>query len=431
MKIIPILIVFFSVAGYFALSEITPVAGIIPLDVKVFTTCDLQALKSITIENDLKTFKGKNSDNSLRELTSEDKASLKSCEIAKRGTEFAGIYNSIEYGVRIEIIGDVKAIDVNGQHGVEVFAKAWRGTQQLGFGKDGSVEIERFRIFNPPVLVDDPNGTIIRPYKDAVTGEPRERKYREDSIEAIKQVIFHNVKLVGKDNTKIVAGKVGNTTSTFYPASGTSGAYDGWYGRHGVNETWSTIKGGAATEGDATTDDHQAFVQSSGTSNQWARLNRAVDRFDTSAISDTDTIDSATLSLRGIIGAGTAITVTANIYSITVSSTYTQSEYTDSNFGTTAFSTGIVDTSWSTGAFNDFVLNASGISNISKTGISSFAFALQEDRNNSAPSWSASASGDCRAQQVDFTGTANDPKLVVVHSEAVAAVDDTSFELTE
>src|SRR3972149_5045079 len=47
----------------------------------------------------------------------------------------------------------------------------------------------------------------------------KQRKLREDPAEAIRQVIVHNVTLVGKENTKIILGKVGNTTSTFYPDS--------------------------------------------------------------------------------------------------------------------------------------------------------------------------------------------------------------------
>src|SRR3990167_5565775 len=162
---------------------------------KIYILCDLTSPKIVSINSAIKTFKSKNPDNSLRNLDGNDRAFLKSCEIAKRGTEFAGIYDSSQYGVRIEIIGEVKNIEINGQSGIELFARAWRGTQQLGFGQDGSVEIERFRIFNPPVLVDDPNGTIIREWTDIITGEIKQRKLREDQIEALRQVIAHNAKI--------------------------------------------------------------------------------------------------------------------------------------------------------------------------------------------------------------------------------------------
>src|SRR3989338_7388092 len=132
------------------------------LNVKVYTACNPQEARRTSIANSLTTLKARNPDNYLRELNSNEKAGVKVCEMGKRGLEYAGEYTSSQYGVKIEIIGEVKAIEVNGQHGVELFARAWRGTQQLGFGSDGSVEIERFRIFNPPILFDFANVTIIR-----------------------------------------------------------------------------------------------------------------------------------------------------------------------------------------------------------------------------------------------------------------------------
>src|SRR3990167_3637881 len=106
-----------------------------------------------------------------------EKSRIKSQEIGK--LNLTGEYSNFQYGLRIEIISKVEAIEVGGSHGIELFAKAWKNGKQMGFGKDGSVEIERFRIFNPPILVDDPNGTIIREWIDDMTKEKRQRKLRE------------------------------------------------------------------------------------------------------------------------------------------------------------------------------------------------------------------------------------------------------------
>ena len=180
---------------------------------------------------------------------SKEKSQIKSFEIAK--LKHSGIYDSLQYGTKIEIIGEVKAIEINGQHGIELFARAWRGTQQLGFGADGSVEIERFRIFNPPILVDDPNGTIIREWTDIITKEIKQRKLREDPIEAIRQVISHNAKIVGKDNGKIVTGKVGNTTSTFFPDyNPESTSVDGLLSDETVKTSWTLKKTAPGTGAD-------------------------------------------------------------------------------------------------------------------------------------------------------------------------------------
>src|SRR3990167_1069334 len=99
------------------------------LNVKVYSACNLQEAKITSIADSLTTLKARNPDDSLRELNAEERANVKTCEMAKRGTELRG------------------------------------------FGADGSVEIERFRIYNPPILVDDPNGTIIREWTDEITKE--------------------------------------------------------------------------------------------------------------------------------------------------------------------------------------------------------------------------------------------------------------------
>jgi len=152
--------------------------------------------------------------NLLVNKTASEKSRIKSAEISKH--DFKGVYDNAKYGVKIEIVGSPTPIEVNGQHGIELFARAWQGNQQLGFGADGTVEIERFRIFNPPILVDDQNGDIIRKWTDT-DGNLHQRKLREDQLQAIKETLAHTIKQVGKDNNKIVVGKVGNTTSTFYP----------------------------------------------------------------------------------------------------------------------------------------------------------------------------------------------------------------------
>jgi hypothetical protein len=69
--------------------------------------------------------------------------------------------------------------------GVQVLARAWdKNGRQIGFGRDGTVDIERFIIMNPPILVDDPNGDITKTYvsPDGVT---HVRTLREDTKEAL------------------------------------------------------------------------------------------------------------------------------------------------------------------------------------------------------------------------------------------------------
>lgn len=218
--------------------------------------------------------------------SAKERASIKGKEIAK--VNFRGEYAE-KTGIKIEIT-DIKEIE----GGVEIFARAWKNDKQLGFGKDGSVEIERFRIFNPPILVDDPNGNIIREWKDSVTGELKQRKLREDPAEAIRQVIADNAKLVGKEDTNIIKGKIGNTTSTFYPdANPETTSVDGFVSTGNIDpSTWTTMRnhsGGSFS--DSGVDDIIAFIRTSTSTNLWRQEYRAITGFDTSSIPDTDTID--------------------------------------------------------------------------------------------------------------------------------------------
>ena len=80
---------------------------------------------------------------------------------------------------------------------------------------------------------------------------------------------------------------------------------------------------------------------------------------------------------------------------------------------------------WSTSAYNDFTLNATGISNVSKTGVSKFGLRNPEyDVANSAPANPGGAVQNTLVchYDADRTGTTNDPKLTVVHSEPVESI---------
>src|SRR3990167_4421757 len=400
------------------------------LNVKVYSACNLQEAKITSIADSLTTLKARNPDNSLRELNAEERAKIKTCEMAKRGTEFAGIYDSPQYGTKIEIIGDVKAIEIkkhevgdifflgDTQHGIELFARAWRGTQQLGFGADGSVEIERFRIFNPPILVDDPNGTIIRDYIDPNTKQPAQWKLREDPIEAIRQVIAHNATLVGKDNGKIVIGKVGNTTSTFYPdADPESTSVDGQASCDNTATAWSTIQSAAdsALASDIGGQANHVYVGQE-TSNRWW-LYRSFYLFDTSALGDTDTIDSASFNLY-VTATLNFNTGTAKYISLVSSSPASDTAITTADYdqvGTTKLATDINTVDITLNEYKPWILNATGITNISKTDVSKFALRHGQDLNNEQPSVGGD-NGINGARFQDYDGTTSGPKLVVEHT---------------
>jgi len=391
---------------------------------KIYTICDLTSPKIVSTDSAIKTFRAKNPDNSLRTLNGNDKSFLKSCEMAKRGIEYAGIYDSPQYGTRIEIISEVKNIEINGQHGIELFARAWRGTQQLGFGQDGSVEIERFFIFNPPILVDDPNGTITREWIDIITGELKQRKLREDPVEALRQVVSSLTKIWGKSNNQIVLGKIGKTINTFYPSAGAVSPADGRV-RHQCNPKgsgcdWGVIVAAAGNEANVSGDGDSGMQMESDTAtNKWTQIGRAIWQFNTAAIG-TDTIASSTISFYGSVkGDNLSITPNINVYSASPASASDVVAGDYDSLGTTEFSTTKTFASISTVDYNYFVLNASGIANINKTGVSAFSTRnAQYDVANSAPTWGNDTGSWIFFNTADQAGTTKDPQLSVDYAPA-------------
>lgn len=351
----------------------------------------------------------------LKNKTAKDKARIKSKELAK-----VKIGKFKKDNLDIEIVGDIKAIEINGSHGIEFFAKAWRGDKQLGFSKDGSVEIERFRIYNPPVLVDNENGDIIRKWTDEITKEKKQRKLKYDPAEAIKQSLFHTIGLVGKENIKIIIGKIGNTTSTFYPS------LDGRTYRHGQNETFATIIAGAGTGATyADVINPVGEIGSSATTNQFNQVVRGMFLFDTSAIPDADDIDSAVLSLycssKSNLLSGESSSNSAIVLMVSTPASNSElvagdhTQYGATEFGRTGIQSGI-----STVAYTDITLNTSGKANILKTGISKFGtkYGWDFDATSTGLTWTSNVLQGIYFYQSEQTGTASDPKLVVEHSAA-------------
>ena len=311
--------------------------------------------------------------------------------------------------------------------GVEVFARAWNSKGQIGFGKDGTVDIERFRIFNPPVLVDDHNGDIVRESTDPETGEVKQRRLREDPHEAILQEIEHTISVkvqkYGPEN--IVLGKIGNTTSTFYPDAGDPGttSIDGSYDETQGSGKWDAVHDETSSNSAVGTDTNEVYCR--------ARVGgetsiiRSIFLFDTSTIDSADIITSATFSLRGTAkftgvndGNDFVSVVQSNPASNTTMSTADYDQVGDAvDNPTEGVDSGdrIDITTWSTSGYNDFPLNSTGLGWIDEAGITKLGVREGHDIVDSAP---ASGTTGVRGYYADRSGTSNDPKLVVEHGVA-------------
>lgn len=278
---------------------------------------------------------------------------------------------------------------VIGGRGVEAFVRAWYNDRPVGFGADGSVEIERMFIPHCPLLrmVDD--GPILR----------RGCYYVLDHDENMRQIFLRNARLVGKLDTKIIPRKRGNTTFTFYSdsADGEVESDDATYSlaRAGTGAfLFETTTGNINVGQNAGYELHQAFIQ-----------------FDTSSLSGL-TISSADLSLRGVNDFSTNDdTIEARRHDWGPAVTTADWVAGASLSGKTLLASRSTS-GWSTSGFNDFTSDGNFITNLNTTGTTGIILHGQKQRTNSAPTDSEYVS--FRGQ--DVVGDSQAPVLTVVAS---------------
>lgn len=209
-------------------------------------------------------------------------------------------------------------------------------------------------------------------------------------------------------------------TVTFYPAAGANSPVDGWVRREGTNETFSTIRSGAGTGFDYT--DADVELSAGSTSNRFNWLYRQIICFDTSSIPTEALITSATLSIYGVGKANVlgspdlhVTGATPNSTSTLINSDYNQTQNT--SFGNITFA------AFAAGVYNDITLNASGIANISKTGVSKFALKMSWDVLGSyTGTWISGGNSYFDFRSADQAGTSQDPKLEVTYTIFVPTV---------
>jgi len=189
------------------------------------------------------------------------------------------------------------------------------------------------------------------------------------------------------------------------------------------NRSWATVRNAAGSD----KDDSSAFesgvqIGAGTTSNTWEYIARGFFLYDTSSIPDTDMVDSATLSLYGHAKSDTlGSTPNINIYTSNPASNTALVASDYATVGDTAqCDTAVTYAGWSSAAYNDFAFNATGLGNISKTGVSKFSSRnASYDVANSAPTWASSNPfSNIQVEMAETASTTKDPKLVVIHSAA-------------
>jgi YD repeat-containing protein len=402
-----------------------PLAKVTP---GLITVADFGAVPAVTLAATTSTAKA--SAMSISDLIAgkpaDERATIKGQEIAKLGS----IAQVSRGNYQIEVVS-MNQID----RGVEVFARAWdKNGQQIGFGPDGTVDVERFLIYNPPILVGDPAGSITETFKNPQTGMTVTRTFREDPKEALLQVLTHAVDVKNlKSFGRIVPGEVGRTTSIFFPdAFPEHTSIDGYVDRVNMGgpggETWSQIVFGSGNLSDSTSTGVDIFIAALNGTPKFTQLARAVFLFDTSPLVDGDTVASATVSLYGLGESGTTgfmSDATIGLFPVNPASTTSLVGADYATFGSSTYSGTTFSTStWTNNSYMNFSLNSIGLAAVNKTGDTKIgARNANYDATGITPSWPGpgAASIGFALQTAEFAGTAEDPMLTV---ETVPSIVD-------
>jgi len=288
---------------------------------------------------------------------------------------------------------EIEIVDIQPmEDGVEILARAWDANKkQIGFGKDGTVDVERFRIIMTDkgansdvswVVVPDENGDIIREssyYDQDNKLVTISETYREDPQEHTLmklESIINSIKTF--DDTNIIKNKIGNTLTSFPANSGGDGSLT--YG----DTTYTTARDSAAAEAVRKTQTVNFCMNDKEGST--FNVQRIYEPFDTSSLPDTDTIDSATYTVRQ-----TSAGEGGRQMGLTLSTQADPEDLVVGDFDALTLNSATegTDTRWDgTVGVGDvtMTLNSTGLGWIDKTGWTKLVFRMDGDLDNSEPS---------------------------------------------
>ena len=206
-------------------------------------------------------------------------------------------------------------------------------------------------------------------------------------------------------------------TDTFRPDPDVeTTSVDGQVQNSGSFTTWATVRG--ATAGNSVNDNGTPGAVLNSFNSPAYVLSRVFLLFDTSAFDDLTDIDSATLWVS-IVSVGNPDNDGNDLLGLFTSTPASNTALVTGDFdqvGGTLLATAVDMTGLS--GSHTFTLNATGISNISKTGVSKFSLRLGYDYLNHDPVGSSSVT----VSLADTAGTSSDPRLEITYT-----VDSFSF----
>lgn len=191
--------------------------------------------------------------------------------------------------------------------------------------------------------------------------------------------------------------------------------------RNSVTEDdWSVVRDAATGTGadPSGTGNSAAYFSAGGTSTKWVAFSRYFALFDVTAISDSDTVTSATFEMvmtgitdnysQSIVVCTTTPASNTNL----VTGDFNQVGTADQSTRTALSSLTVDDAT-----YNALTLNSTGIGNVDLSGnICKFGIRLSGDIDDDEPTWAFDTTVQIQPRQADDTGTSKDPKLVVTHS---------------
>ena len=210
-------------------------------------------------------------------------------------------------------------------------------------------------------------------------------------------------------------------TLTVYPDPHTeTTSVDGAVRQNNVDLSWANIRG--ATDGNAalpsTTNGQMVAIGTTVAASNWRYMYRAIFLFDTSALTASASISSATCSFVGRGTDGDDFTQSVSLVQSTPASNTDVTTADYDQVGTTKQATDIPIASFDvTGTvYTDFALNATGLASISKTGVTKFGARCSSDQANSEPSWVSNKISSLYIFWADETDTTTDPKLTITYT---------------
>lgn len=198
---------------------------------------------------------------------------------------------------------------------------------------------------------------------------------------------------------------------------------DGHASRANVNESWASKQGGNGNQANAAGATLPLTHQTAASTDEWRTLRRLGIFVDSSPIPDVDTISSATLEFTASARADTFTNSIAIAgFTSTSNTDIVASDYQSNNSGLTRFSD--ADLAWSavtidSSTFNVITLNATGIANLSKTGVDKFGLYVDYDFDDSPPAWQSGVVDQLTILAAETADVTADPKVVAIHNGTV------------